>query len=428
MYPYNHKRGQRIQTNVDGVAVDRGFVAHVQVAAEDAVAESTTGVLAATALTAAAQEITDGLTSPAWPRNVQIVGNAAGIDGTVEVTGKNIMGVEISEEITANGATPKEGAKAFASITKVALPTQTHTPTKQVETATVDMGAAQVETATVTAGASGAGTLVVTVTAVGMTNSPKAVNVAVTADDDEPAEVGAAIRAAFELDEDVSGFFDISGEGANVVLTALTKAANDATMGIVLTDADGTGVTLGASDDTVAGVAPVIAVAGDATVTVTAEGLEGGSKAISVSVAQGDTEDEVAEKIRIQLAADDDIAALFAVSGEGADVVLTALEYAANDDTLNIALEDDTCDGINTAATSTATAAGVPVDTISVGWGDKLGLPYKLPHNTVLRTYLDNVLEATDPAVTTDKDNIEGNTIDLESALGGSVVDIYLIV
>lgn len=39
-----------------------------------------------------------------------------------------------------------------------------------------------------------------------------------------------------------------------------------------------------------------------------------------------------------------------------------------------------------------------------------------------------NVLEATDPAVTTDKDNIEGNTIDLESALGGSVVDIYLIV
>jgi len=261
-----------------------------------------------------------------------------------------------------------------------------------------------------------------------MTNSPKAVNVAVTADDDEAAEVGAAIRAAFELDEDVSGFFDIGGEGADVVLTAKAKAADDDTMAIALTDDDSTGVTLGESTDTTAGVAPVITVAGDATVTVTAEGLEGGSKAISVSVSQGDTEDEVAEKIRIQLAADDDITALFAVGGEGADIVLTMLGYEANDDTLNIALADDTCDGINTAAESTPTAAGIPVDTISVGWGDKLGLPYKLPHDTVLVAYLDNAREDTAPTVATDEDNIEGNTVDLESALDGSAVDVYLIV
>ena len=47
MYPYNHKRGQRIQTNVGGVAVDRGFVAHFQVAAASATVANTTGIHAA---------------------------------------------------------------------------------------------------------------------------------------------------------------------------------------------------------------------------------------------------------------------------------------------------------------------------------------------------------------------------------------------
>jgi hypothetical protein len=230
------------------------------------------------------------------------------------------------------------------------------------------------------------------------------------------------------LDEDVSGFFDISGEGADVVLTAKTKAVNDNTMEIALTSADGTSVTLGTSTDTATGIAPVIAVAGDATVTVAAEGLSGGSKTVDVSVAQGDTEGEVAEKIRIQLAADDDIVALFAVSGEGADVVLTALDYAVNDTTFNIALADNTCDGINTAAESTPSAAGVPVDTISVGWGNKLGLPYKLPHDTVLVAYLDNAREDTAPTVATDEDNIEGNTVKLRSSLKAAAVDVYLIV
>jgi len=45
-----------------------------------------------------------------------------------------------------------------------------------------------------------------------------------------------------------------------------------------------------------------------------------------------------------------------------------------------------------------------------------------------LAAYLDNVKEAVAPTVTTDADNIEGNTIDLASALDGSVVDVYLIV
>lgn len=49
-------------------------------------------------------------------------------------------------------------------------------------------------------------------------------------------------------------------------------------------------------------------------------------------------------------------------------------------------------------------------------------------NNTVLKAYLGNTLEGTAPTVTTDVDEIEKNTVDLNSALNSSVVDVYLIV
>jgi hypothetical protein len=67
-------------------------------------------------------------------------------------------------------------------------------------------------------------------------------------------------------------------------------------------------------------------------------------------------------------------------------------------------------------------------DTVSVGWGDKLGLPFKLTHNTVLATYHDNAKEGTAPTVAVSDTAIESNTIDLNTALNGKVVDAYLIV
>lgn len=73
----------------------------------------------------------------------------------------------------------------------------------------------------------------------------------------------------------------------------------------------------------------------------------------------------------------------------------------------------------------TRTTAG---DTISVGFNEKLGLPYKLTHNTVLAAYLDNAKEATAPTVAVSATVLESNTIDLNSALNGSIVDIYLMV
>ena len=66
--------------------------------------------------------------------------------------------------------------------------------------------------------------------------------------------------------------------------------------------------------------------------------------------------------------------------------------------------------------------------TVTIGFGDKLGLPFKLAHNTVLFAFLDNTKEGTAPTVTTSATDFEGNTLDLNSALAGKVVDAYLIV
>ncbi len=67
-------------------------------------------------------------------------------------------------------------------------------------------------------------------------------------------------------------------------------------------------------------------------------------------------------------------------------------------------------------------------DTVSVGWIDKLGLPYRLSMDTVIAAYHDGVLEDTPPTVAVDASDIEKNTVDLDTALDGNAVDIILLV
>lgn len=311
MAAYDPNMGQKIKSDVKGVSMDRAYLAHYNVVAEDAVAADTDGVMAVTNLTSQVQDITDDLNSPAVPRALSITGGVSGQTGNVIITGTNFEDEEITDTIALNGTSTVEGVKAIKEVIEITLPAQTHTPT------------AQVETVAVTAGSDKSATLVVRVTAAGMTNSPKDVDVAVTADDDTAAEVAAKVRTALEADEDVSDFFDVGGSSANIVLTALTPAANDSSMAIALQSADTSSVTFGASGNTTAGVA---------------------------------------------------------------------------------------------------------YDTVKIGWCDKLGIPEKLTHNTVLKAYLNNALEGTAPTVTTDIDEVEKNTVDLNSALNGTNVDIYFIV
>jgi hypothetical protein len=317
MYPFNHKKGQKIQTDAEGVSIDRGFLAHFQVSAENAVALDADGILAATNLGAQAQTgKTSGLHSPAVPRGLSIVGNVSGITGNIKIYGTNYAGEAIDETLALNGSTPRLGAKAFKTITKVDLPAQVHTPVAQVETATA------------------------------------------------------------------AGTITTAGNAKVTVTTALLEAAEE----------------------------------------------------VDVPVLEGDDASDIAEAIRTALEANENIAAHFDVSGATDKVILTAKVPAANDATLNIAIADGSGEGasagVTAAASSANTTAGVPYDIITIGWSDILGLPYKLAHNTLLykHTYLNNTVEGNEPTVTVSSTAIESNTIDLNSALDGHVVDAYFVV
>lgn len=311
LYPIDPLGGQKLKTAAKGVTVDAAFLAHMNIPAASAVAASNTAVLAAVNLLLDAQDVVTGLTSPGIPRAIRIKGSAAGVAGNVVITGTNYKGAVITETIALNGATAADGAKAFRTVTKVALPAETHAAKAQVETATV---------------------------------------------------VG------------------------------------------------------------------TVTLAGNATVVVTCTGMTGTPKTISVAVALNDTAALVAGKIRTALAADTAVAALFTVGGTGAEVVLTKKAIAANIANLNVSIDNGTCTGLTTAASSADTTAGVAYDTVSIGFNDKLGIPYFLTHNTVLAAFLGGTKEANAPTVTVDADELEKNTIDLDSALNGSAVDIYLIV
>ena len=167
--------------------------------------------------------------------------------------------------------------------------------------------------------------------------------------------------------------------------------------------------------------------AGNATVVVTCTGMTGTPKTISVAVAEGDDAAAVAGKIRTALNADSAVTALFDVGGTGAAVTLTRKVVAANIANLNISVDNGTCTGLTTAATSADTTAGVAYDTVSVGWGSKLGLPYPTPNNTVLFALLGGTKESTPPTVAVDAAYVENNTVTLASTLNGSAVDVYYL-
>ncbi len=315
MYPYNHKMGQRIQTNAVGVAVDRAFLAHYHIDAEDAPAASSDGVHAAMNLGAAAQVITTGITNPAVPRNIRIDGNVSGIDGVVKITGTNFAGEVITEEITANGTTAKDGNLAFKTVTQIDLPIQDHSP------------AAQTETIQVTAGASDAGDISVAVTAAALgDDSPVSVTVTLTAEDNTAAEVAAKIMAALNDDAKISAAFTatVTGDDSDTItLTAKAPAANDTTLAMAVT-AGTTGVTVGSS---------------------------------------------------------------------------------------------------------TAGTPGVPYDQISVGWGDKFGLPYKLyADELVILKLFNKAKESTEGTITADATDLEKNVYDPHDTTLGVDIDLYIIV
>ncbi len=235
----------------------------------------------------------------------------------------------------------------------------------------------QQETATIAGTVSGSGNATITVTAAGMTNSPKAVSVAVL-NLDTASVVGGKVRTALAADVNVNAFFTVSGTGADVILTSRVAAANDATMNIasangtssglttVATSANTTGGVLGVLQQETATLAGTVTASGDAKITVTAAGMTNSPKVVNVLVANTDTASAVGGKVRTALAADADVAAFFTVSGAGASVILTSLAKAANDATMNIASANGLTIGLTDTASSTSTTVGRAAGVASV--------------------------------------------------------------
>lgn len=119
-------------------------------------------------------------------------------------------------------------------------------------------------------------------------------------------------------------------------------------------------------------------------------------------------------------------------SGITGDVIINGTNI--NDDAISETLTlDGTTEVQGDKAFKSITSIELPVqnasgDEVSVGTDNKLGLPYKLELNTVLKAYRDKIPESTAPTVTVDSANIENNTVLLDSALNGTTVDVLMIV
>jgi hypothetical protein len=312
--PYKHDFGQTITTDCEEVSVDRSFLAHYHIDAEDAPAASSDGVHAAMNLGAAVQAITTGITNPAVPRNIRIDGNVSGITGVVKIHGTNFAGEVITEEITADGTTAKDGNLAFKTVTQIDLPIQNHTPAAQTET------------------------------------------IEVTNECTNTEEISVAVTATTLLGDD-------SPESVTVAL-----------------------------DSTV-----------HTTVTL-----------VAAAVVEALNENEV-------------IGAVFEASNAGGVITLAAKEPAANDSSLAIAFTAGTS-GV-TVGSSTNGTTGVPYDVVSIGWGDKFGIPYKLyADELVILKLVNKAKEVSEGTVTADATDLAKNVYDPTDATLGVDIDLYIIV
>jgi hypothetical protein len=166
---------------------------------------------------------------------------------------------------------------------------------------------------------------------------------------------------------------------------------------------------------------------GNASVVVTAAGMTGSPKTKVVAVLENDTAAAWAAKVRAALTADADIAALFTVGGSGASIILTRKTPAANDTTLNIALDNGTCTGITTAASSANTTAGVGYDTVSIGRANSFGMPNPVDFAALLLVKLFDGA-ADDGALSVDSDEVEKNLYAVDGTPDGEkAIDLYFL-
>lgn len=100
---------------------------------------------------------------------------------------------------------------------------------------------------------------------------------------------------------------------------------------------------------------------------------------------------------------------------------------------LPVFTEDSATTVVGAKAFATVTSITVPAHdgtgaTTEIGFGDKLGLPdYLSDAADVLYASFGGVKEATPPTVVADADELEKNTVDLNTALDGTAVDVVYL-
>jgi hypothetical protein len=104
------------------------------------------------------------------------------------------------------------------------------------------VGQTEAITAVVPANITSGGNARCVVTAAGLSGSPVTVTFAVALND-TAAQVAGKARVALAANAAVAAFFTVGGEGAEIIITAKTIAANDATMNFTLEDVTSAGIT-----------------------------------------------------------------------------------------------------------------------------------------------------------------------------------------
>jgi len=100
-------------------------------------ADHTASVHAAITLGAAPQVITTAITNPPSPRALSVTGNAA-IAGNVTIAGTDYAGGALSEVVALDGANTVYLREAFATVTSITVPIQTHAGTDTVKVGYAD--------------------------------------------------------------------------------------------------------------------------------------------------------------------------------------------------------------------------------------------------------------------------------------------------
>jgi len=240
--PFDPKIG-RIRSDAGNFPVDRAFLAHFNIPAAQATAESDVAVLALTVVGEEASSITTGFNAVSTPRNVKIDGSAANMTGNVKIYGTNFAGGAITETIGLDGTTAVAGNLAFASVTKADFPARTNTPAKQKATVAV------------TQAAQAAGSTVFTFLSV-QTGAAFDVTIAFLTTDDTTTKAAVKVAAGLNANATFAAKWLAASATANVTIESKAFAAQDAAINLTVKTAGDSQITLDAiAVDTVTGVA-----------------------------------------------------------------------------------------------------------------------------------------------------------------------------